>query len=271
MVKKTKKMKISEKMKMNKKHPTYKKMILKTINYLNVDQDRKAVFSYSLIKNSLLDFWGLNNNNRSKKYLRQAFSDLELNFGFLIKIRSSFRLSTLYFKGKKRRISRLVKRKTKQKKNSETKNRSIEELENLRPKAKTITDNKVKSNKKVSNPFATNLHYNTVYADTLSNEPKTKAVWQYYDSNKVTNNRRADGWYDYEKKANDIVEVEWQKYIKNRAMNDVRAVKSGEFEYFVDFMSWQQTNIVHHAHTKRKIRRLDENGKITVNPYEMSL
>jgi hypothetical protein len=33
-------------------------------------------------------------------------------------------------------------------------------------------------------------------------------------------------------------------------------------------MSWSQTNVDHHAHTKRTIRRLDENGKVTVNPYQ---
>ena len=74
--------------------------------------------------------------------------------------------------------------------------------------------------------------------------------------------------YNYELKASEVVEEEWQKYINNRMMCDVRAVKSGHFEYSVDFMSWHQTNITHHNHTIRKIRRLDENGNVTVNPYQ---
>ena len=64
------------------------------------------------------------------------------------------------------------------------------------------------------------------------------------------------------------MEEEWQKYIKNRMMCDVRAVKSGHFEYQVDFMQWSQQNITHQAHKVRKIRRLDENGNVTVNPYQ---
>jgi hypothetical protein len=51
-------------------------------------------------------------------------------------------------------------------------------------------------------------------------------------------------------------------------MSDVRSVKSGEWEYTVDFMNWFQTNIVHFAHKVRSIRRLDENGKVTKNPYD---
>lgn len=74
--------------------------------------------------------------------------------------------------------------------------------------------------------------------------------------------------YNYDLEANTIVEEEWQKYIANRAMCDVRAVKSGTFEYSVDFMSWTQTNIKHYNHKVRKIRRLDEKRNVTVNPYQ---
>jgi len=97
---------------------------------------------------------------------------------------------------------------------------------------------------------------------------ETKATWQYYDNNNVNAIVKIpDGWYDYDQKAGDIVEEEWQKYIKNRAMSDVRAVKSGQYTYQVDFMAWGQQNLDHSNHTRRKIRRLDENGNVTVNPY----
>lgn len=94
------------------------------------------------------------------------------------------------------------------------------------------------------------------------------AIWQYYDNNKFTSNRSADDWYDYDPEASDIVEDAWQKYIVNRGLNDVRSVKSGDWEYMVDFMNWKQTNVVHSAHTQRNIRRMDENGKISENPYK---
>lgn len=96
-----------------------------------------------------------------------------------------------------------------------------------------------------------------------------KAVWQFYDANNQNAVVKSpDHWYDYDPKASAIVEEEWQKYIKNRAMCDVRAVKSGQWHYQVDFINWSQQNIDHSAHTKRRIRRLDENGQITKNPYQ---
>ena len=106
---------------------------------------------------------------------------------------------------------------------------------------------------------------------TASNkeEERNLPVWQYYDQNNVTVViQNASGWYDYDKPASDIVEEEWQKYIKNRAMCDVRAVKSGAYEYAVDFMSWTQTNITHPNHKVRRVRRLDENGNVSLNPYQ---
>ena len=96
------------------------------------------------------------------------------------------------------------------------------------------------------------------------------AIWQYYDNSKFTTNKSADDWYDYDAQASDIVEESWLKYIVNRGLNDVRSVKSGEWEYMVDFMNWNQQNILHSDHRKREIRRLDENGKVTKNPYEIN-
>ena len=36
----------------------------------------------------------------------------------------------------------------------------------------------------------------------------------------------------------------------------MRAVKSGEWEYMVDFMAMKQTNLLHSNHTIRNIRRV---------------
>lgn len=63
-----------------------------------------------------------------------------------------------------------------------------------------------------------------------------------------------DGWKNYEKAASDVVEaafVEWQK----NPYTDVRAIKSGEWEYMVDFTNMRQRNIQHESHTERNIRR----------------
>ncbi len=46
------------------------------------------------------------------------------------------------------------------------------------------------------------------------------------------------------------------KYKANRGGGDVRAVKSGQWEYLVDFMGMKQTNIQHENHTQRDIRRI---------------
>lgn len=266
----------------SKKHPSYKKMIIQTIKNLSFD-DRYAKHSFHTIRNSVIDFYNLDINflRRVKKHIKQAIDQLVENEGLLIRVfqdRFIYRFSAKFYKrkSKRKRVVRkklpkipkkLVIRKKAQKKIAKKESKKAVKA-NPKIKTTTVKYNKVETTKEIKNPFAKNLHYNTVYEEHIAESRKTKALWQYYDNNKATNKVRPDGWYDYESKANEVVEEEWQKYIKNRAMNDVRAVKSGEFQYFVDFINWQQTNIIHPNHTKRNIRRLDENGKVTVNPYE---
>lgn len=145
-------------------------------------------------------------------------------------------------------------------------------LTKINSKTKTIKKAKaqraIKHAQILNQPLVGSLK-NFISNDNTSNNIKEKKViWQYYDNNNHNAIVKSlDGWYDYDMKASEIVEEEWQKYIKNRAMCDVRAVKSGQFHYQVDFIGWNQQNLDHYAHTKRNIRRLDENGKITVNPY----
>jgi hypothetical protein len=71
-------------------------------------------------------------------------------------------------------------------------------------------------------------------------------VWQYFDNT----------WKNYDKDASDTVEEVYQAYLTNRGETDVRAVKSGQWEYMVDFMAMKQTNIQHDNHTVRNIQRL---------------
>jgi len=71
-----------------------------------------------------------------------------------------------------------------------------------------------------------------------------KYVWQYFDKT----------WRNYDGGASAIVEGVYQEYLLNPDI-DVRAVKSGDWQYQVDFTKMEQTNIVHANHTARKIRR----------------
>ncbi|PRP85464.1 hypothetical protein PROFUN_06833 [Planoprotostelium fungivorum] len=65
-----------------------------------------------------------------------------------------------------------------------------------------------------------------------------------------------NGWKNYDAKASDTVEEIYLDYLQNRRGTDVRAVKSGQWEYMVDFLALKQTNIQHEAHTIRNIRRV---------------
>jgi len=76
---------------------------------------------------------------------------------------------------------------------------------------------------------------------------KYENVWQY---------KEGQNWKSYDDKASDVVEEVYQKYLANKGDTDVRAVKSGQWEYQVDFSAMKQTNIQHENHTTRDIRRI---------------
>lgn len=81
----------------------------------------------------------------------------------------------------------------------------------------------------------------------------TKAyIWQYVDN--------SGKYADYDAPASDAVEEAYEEYQKNPHMMDVRAVRSGDWQYQVDFVQMKQTNIVHENHRVRTIRRIP-------NPY----
>jgi len=72
----------------------------------------------------------------------------------------------------------------------------------------------------------------------------SKGVWQYYDN----------AWHDYYPEASGIVEGIYQEYKQNPNSGlDIRAVKSGHFQYSVDFNTLQQKNI--ETGTIRNIQR----------------
>jgi len=72
-----------------------------------------------------------------------------------------------------------------------------------------------------------------------------KPIWQYHHNT----------WQNYDQQASDLVEEQYQEWLSNNQMFDVRSVKSGNFEYNVDFRRNVQTNIQHPSHTEREIRR----------------
>ena len=85
---------------------------------------------------------------------------------------------------------------------------------------------------------------------TLNRELKLEfKVWQYQDG----------GWHDYDPRGSDEVEQTYQLYEKEKATGriiDVRSVRSGAWEYQVDFRQFTQQNVRHEAHTVRAIRRI---------------
>jgi len=74
-------------------------------------------------------------------------------------------------------------------------------------------------------------------------------TWQYFDAGK-------GGWCDYDVLASAEVEAHYQEYVKTPGYWDVRSVKSGVFNYMVDFPHMRQKNIMHQDHRVREIRRI---------------
>jgi len=73
-------------------------------------------------------------------------------------------------------------------------------------------------------------------------------AWQYKEND--------DKFRNYTPRASDVVEGVYQEYLSNPQQTDVRAVKSGDWEYMVDFRQMTQQNIQHASHTVRNIRRV---------------
>lgn len=257
---------------------SYKKMIIKELNAANIDSEKSYISSIKL-KNQLIANFKLNikhSNRRVKRLLRNALAKL-VDDNTAVRKRNSYRLSTKFLSKivvKPIKVKRTIVKPIKVKKIK----KSPIQIAAI-PKIKKIK--KVKKAKQIL-PLVTSINFfNNIPSFSIpliAALPKTKktnnyekrhpATWQYNDPNNVNAQVKSeDGWYDYDYAASDIVEDEWQRYIVNRGMNDVRAVKSGNWEYMVDFGGWKQTNILHQDHRSRSVRRLDENSGVTKNPY----
>ena len=281
----------------NKSHKHHNKQTLREIIENKIHKYSKKTHQQYISRIRLFEELHKTHKNRTsnqiKFYLRKTLIKL-LEVRVLIKHRDSYRFSKVYLN---KQVKKLKKLKEKQKKKQELNNKKQNKTKLTNKKSikakvvdilsnssnaisQAINDIKSKINQKIlDNPNNKSL----VIKDDSKGKSTTQqinksikkaykrihpAIWEYHDANKATSNPSPDGWYEYDPEASDIVEDAWQRYIVNRGLNDVRSVTSGEWQYMVDFMNWKQTNTIHSAHTQRNIRRLDEKGNITRNPYQ---
>jgi hypothetical protein len=242
---------------LEKPKSSYKNMILSEITNINITN--KWVSRFKLTKSTFENYDVRVSPYLHRFYLKKAINHLLMS-KMILKRRESFKLAKSSKAKKNKKVSKIKSKK----KSTEKLNLSVEKKDNdnkmtIKLKTKHI---KIKQHKTVIPSYSTLVKEKPTY------KKRWPATWQYYDDNNFKAKIKSlDNWYDYDPEASDTVEDEWQKYIVNRGMNDVRSVKSGEWEYMVDFVNWNQTNIVHQAHKMRSIRRLDPNGAVTKNPY----
>jgi len=249
-----------------KTKPTYQKMIKRALTDIEHPQSVQAISKFIVATYPVGETY--------KRYLKQALK-AGLAAKLFVKVRGSFRLSVKSLKKTVRRKKSTSKSPSKKTKKTDKKSGS----KSPKPKkAKKIKkeDSAKKTKKAPKKPKATTAtatsSTTTTSTATSPEAPKrgrstgikkteaskessspTKLIgskydhhWQYHDGT----------WKDYDAKASDTVEETYLKYLENRGETDVRAVKSGQWEYQVDFMAMKQTNIQHEQHTVRNIRRM---------------
>ena len=84
-------------------------------------------------------------------------------------------------------------------------------------------------------------------ARQLAEEGSMTHVWQFKENN--------GRFVNYAPKASVLVEEAYSRWLVNPEV-DVRAVRSGDWEYMVDFNNMQQQNVQHPAHTIRQVKRV---------------
>jgi len=120
------------------------------------------------------------------------------------------------------------------------------------PRKESSTPKKKKSPTSSSSSSTNNSNNTETSSNTDSSTNPTspnsnsQLHWQYFDG----------GWKSYSKEADRVVEEAYQDYVKNPGCYDVRAIRSGQWMYQVDFVNMKQTNIQHEAHKVRDIRRV---------------
>ena len=89
-------------------------------------------------------------------------------------------------------------------------------------------------------------------ADELARAGAESHKWQFLSD--------ASKWCDYAPAASVLVEKAYASWVVDPHV-DVRAVKSGDWEYMVDFNLMQQQNVQHPAHKIRKVKRVAVGGE----------
>jgi len=86
---------------------------------------------------------------------------------------------------------------------------------------------------------------------TLERGNSSAFKWQFWDD--------GNKWADYDLAASKVLERAYADWMKNPHI-DVRSVKSGYFNYMVDFNMMQQQNVSDPKHRIRKIQRVTAAG-----------
>eukprot|EP01117_Protostelium_nocturnum_P019730 TRINITY_DN8622_c1_g1_i1.p1 TRINITY_DN8622_c1_g1~~TRINITY_DN8622_c1_g1_i1.p1 ORF type:complete len:269 (-),score=92.68 TRINITY_DN8622_c1_g1_i1:33-746(-) len=222
-----------------KKRRPYKQLVIECLTDLNKEGDRKKPTSVVKIMNWIeKKYFPDSFSNVSKLFIKKAIKSASEN-GIISRIRGSFVLNKAK---KEQKVEKKKKNKRAIKKRVETVAKKREKREKREKVSKEVDDSV--QNKRMAK------------IEEKGEEKSAKApvgikfdhFWQFETRNY--------GWVNYEPSASDIVEEVYRGYLANRGGTDVRAVKSGDWEYQVDFMAMKQTNLQHNSHTTRSIRRV---------------
>lgn len=83
----------------------------------------------------------------------------------------------------------------------------------------------------------------------LANGFSNRHQWQY---------ETREGWGDFDPEANKKMQSMFEAYMFDEG-EQLAQIKSGKWEYMVDFDTYRQTNIQHSNHRTRKIRQIKLN------------
>lgn len=240
---------------LKKNKPSYKKLILKALRD-SPNSARKGT-SAQFISKYIQERYETPDDQVVRRYISKRLKEMQEE-NEVAMIRRSYRLTVKgrkLIKGASKKTKKAVKAVRKAVKNATKRKITKGKTAKNSKTAKTAkTAKRAKTPKKSSRVRKSN-------SSEINNESSTNLnpeyIWQFYDN----------GFFNYDFKASEAVEDEYQKYLQSPGSFDVRSVKSGMFNYFIDFRQFTQQNIDHPNHTVRKIRRV----KFGSNPDDVSL
>lgn len=235
-----------------KTHPSYIRMISEALNELHPKRGvgYKAVANYIEFKYPVKD--------KFSRYVKQSLRSGLQSGLFQIAPIAKYRLSV-----KGRKLLQCPLQKSKKKTTTKTPKSNVKkpkmpssnDSEKTKMKSRSKSPSKEKKKPKIQDKKKSPSEKKTKKksdssqnSDTVKEKSKYDYIWQYRENNGT--------WGDYDLKPSDVLEEVYQAYLENREGTDVRTVKSGQWEYEVDFKSMQQTNMQHPSRTVRPIRRL---------------